>query len=91
MKQTVGKVPVEFLIGAVKCLTTIAMYQLLRTIIVNGEIIDVICAAFEVNICLKRSNGSESQIPISISVTKLETSKLKPINYHLPVDVFNNE
>ncbi|XP_015437394.1 PREDICTED: armadillo repeat-containing protein 3-like [Dufourea novaeangliae] len=47
MKQTVEKVPIEILIGAVECLTTIAKNQSLRSSIISTDVIDVICTSFE--------------------------------------------
>ncbi|XP_076290409.1 uncharacterized protein LOC143213927 isoform X2 [Lasioglossum baleicum] len=46
MKQP-GKMPVEILIGAIQCLTTIGRNQSLRGAIVNTETMDVLCTSFE--------------------------------------------
>ncbi|XP_031835637.2 uncharacterized protein LOC116428314 isoform X1 [Nomia melanderi] len=47
MKQSAGKVPIEILMGAVECLTTIARHQFLRSTIINTDTMDVVCASFE--------------------------------------------
>lgn len=51
MRQTGGKVPVEILVGVIECIITIARNQALRDTIITGDIIDAICASFEVYIC----------------------------------------
>lgn len=48
MKQTIGKVPVEILVDTVDCLISIARNQELRDIIINTDIIEAMCASFEV-------------------------------------------
>lgn len=47
MKQTIGKVPVEILVDTVDCLISIARNQELRDIIINTDIIEAMCASFE--------------------------------------------
>ncbi|XP_031771074.1 uncharacterized protein LOC100872598 isoform X1 [Apis florea] len=47
MKQTIGKVPVEILVDTVDCLISIARNQVLRDIIINTDIIEAMCASFE--------------------------------------------
>ncbi|XP_033345659.1 armadillo repeat-containing protein 3 [Bombus vosnesenskii] len=49
MKQTGGKVPVEILVGVIECIITIARNQALRDTIITGDIIDAICASFELS------------------------------------------
>lgn len=46
--KTIGKVPVEILVDAVDCLISIARNQVLRDIIINTDIIEAMCASFEV-------------------------------------------
>nr|XP_012135252.1 PREDICTED: armadillo repeat-containing protein 3 isoform X2 [Megachile rotundata] len=47
MKQPIGKVPVEVLVGMVKCFIIIARNQILRPTVVNVEVIDAMCTSFE--------------------------------------------
>ncbi|XP_043798435.1 uncharacterized protein LOC122717944 isoform X1 [Apis laboriosa] len=47
LMKTIGKVPVEILVDAVDCLISIARNQVLRDIIINTDIIEAMCASFE--------------------------------------------
>ncbi|XP_076757269.1 armadillo repeat-containing protein 3 [Xylocopa sonorina] len=49
MKHTAGKVPVETLVGAVECLDTIARNHALKHAIINIDVIDALCASFELS------------------------------------------
>ncbi|KAF3429113.1 hypothetical protein E2986_01297 [Frieseomelitta varia] len=50
MRQPAGRVPVEILVGAVECVITIVRNQALRHTVITPEIIDAMCASFEVHI-----------------------------------------
>ncbi|XP_076670799.1 armadillo repeat-containing protein 3 [Andrena cerasifolii] len=47
MKQPGDKVPAEVLVLSVECLTIIARNQGLRTILIKGDVIDAMCASFD--------------------------------------------
>lgn len=49
MKQPGDKVPAEVLVLSVECLTIIARNQGLRTILIDGDVIDAMCASFDVS------------------------------------------
>ena len=49
MRQPAGRVPVEILVGAVECIITIVRNQALRHTVITAEIIDAMCASFEVH------------------------------------------
>nr|XP_034193307.1 armadillo repeat-containing protein 3 isoform X1 [Osmia lignaria] len=47
IRQPIGKIPVEILVGIIECLTTIARNEILRSAIINADTIDAMCASFE--------------------------------------------
>lgn len=49
MRQPAGRVPVEILVGAVECVIIIVRNQALRHTVITAEIIDAMCASFEVH------------------------------------------
>ncbi|CAL7941681.1 unnamed protein product [Xylocopa violacea] len=49
MKHTAGKVPVEILVGVVECLDTVARNHALKYAIISTDVIDALCASFELS------------------------------------------